>query len=133
VIFLVARTINPIFPAQHKSSSEILGNKEGELIELWPIYIYFFFNYSNILFLLRTHGFGRMDLTGTMKTGHLISRMTVTVERTVFFYGESLANLVISVVQKNFLMSARYKEQNVIQKKQNKNEFYADISTAVFP
>jgi hypothetical protein len=71
-----------------------------------------------------------MDLTGTMKTGHLVSRMTVMEERTACIYGESLANLLMIVVQMNFLMFARYKEQNVIQKKQNKNEFYADISKA---
>jgi hypothetical protein len=47
--------------------------------------------------------------------------MTVMEERTVCICGESLANLVMVIVQKNFLMSARYKEQNVIQKKQNKN------------
>jgi hypothetical protein len=73
-----------------------------------------------------------MDLTGTMKTGHLISRITVMEERTVCIYGEILANLLMAIVPMNFLMSARYKEQNVIQKKQNKNEFYADISTAFF-
>jgi hypothetical protein len=73
-----------------------------------------------------------MDLTGTMKTGPLISQMTVMEERTACIYGESMASLMISVVQKNYLMSARYKEQNVIQKKQNKNEFYADVSTAFF-
>ncbi len=53
-------------------------------------------------------------------------------ERTVCIYGEILANLLMAIVPMNFLMSARYKEQNVIQKKQNKNEFYADISTAFF-
>jgi hypothetical protein len=93
------------------------------MIELLPISIQFILYCDNVFILLRTLGFGLMDLTGTMKTGHLISQMTVMEERTVCISGESLANLVISVVQMNFLMSAKYKEQSVIQKKQNKNGF----------
>jgi hypothetical protein len=117
-------------------NNQVLETKEDILIDLLPISIQFILYCGNVFFLLRTHGFGLMDLTGTMKTGHLISQMTIMEERTVCIYGESLASLVMAIVPMNFLMSARNNEQNVIQKKQNKNwcmqKMIAFLSTVPF-
>ncbi len=124
MIFLFAYTIYPIFPVigQFNQVLKFLEIKKKKLLSCCQfVSNSFFISVIFFLLLLRTLGFGRMDLTGTMKTGHLISRMTVTVERTVCIYGESLANLLMVIVPMNFLMSVGNNEQNVIQKKQNKN------------
>ncbi len=128
----------PTFPVTAKTNQvlKFLEIKKTKLLICCQFSIHFFLYWGNVLFLLRTLGFGPMDLTGTMKTGPLISRMTVMEERTVCIYGESLANLLMVIVPMNFLMSARFKEQNVIKKKQNKNGFMqkmiAFLSTVSF-
>jgi hypothetical protein len=113
----------PTFPVTAKTNQvlKFLEIKKTKLLICCQFSIHFFLYWGNVLFLLRTLGFGPMDLTGTMKTGPLINQMTIMEERTACIYGESLANLVMVIVLMNFLMSARNNEQNVIQKKQNKN------------